>query len=245
MAPQLLGPADQPSCREHRPHCLPQDRNRHGVAHHFASLGAGHTFGPTEVVKAASSLRLRKRLSLAQAVSGLRAAPHFQAPKAPGFRTLWRSGLENGGVTLALRVLMHQNLQCQGVRNPLALRLKIGLTCYLFWGVRAIKPQTETTTSCCLLSGALMCSVCPSSRFTLRPAASFPPVASSADLLRCRRKSVKRGEEILEGEENWHQKPPRVEKVESHCQRKWPIMLGSDCSGWFSLPPMWTQIAER
>ena len=25
-------------------------------------------------------------------------------------------------------------------------------------------------------------------------------------------------------------KPPRVEKVE-HCQRKWPIMLGSDCSG--------------
>ena len=26
-------------------------------------------------------------------------------------------------------------------------------------------------------------------------------------------------------------KPPRVEKVESHCQRKWPIMLGSDCSG--------------
>ena len=26
-------------------------------------------------------------------------------------------------------------------------------------------------------------------------------------------------------------KPPRVEKVESHCHRKWPIMLGSDCSG--------------
>ena len=48
-----------------------------------------------------------------------------------------------------------------------------------------------------------MCSVCPSSRFTLRPAASFPPVASSADLLRCRRKSVKHGEDILEGEENW------------------------------------------
>ena len=106
---------------------------------------------------------------------------------------------------LALRVLMHQNLQCQGVRNPLALRLKIGLTCYLFWGVCAIKPQAKTTTSCCLLSGVLMCSVCPSSRFTLRPAASFPPVASSADLLRCRRKSVKHGEDILEGEENWHQ----------------------------------------
>ena len=86
-----------------------------------------------------------------------------------------------------------------------ALRLKIGLTCYLFWGVCAIKPQAETTTSCCLLSGALMCSVCPSSRFTLRPTASFPPVASSADLLRCRRKSVKHGEDILESEENWHQ----------------------------------------
>ena len=106
---------------------------------------------------------------------------------------------------LALRVLMRQNLQCQGVRNPLALRLKIGLTCYLFWGVCAIKPQAKTTTSCCLLSCVLMCSVCPSSRFTLRPAASFPPVASSADLLRCRRKSVKHGEDILEGEENWHQ----------------------------------------
>ena len=65
--------------------------------------------------------------------------------------------------------------------------------------------QAETTTSCCLLSGVLMCSVCPSSRFTLRPAASFPPVASSADLLRCRRKSVRHGEDILEGEENWHQ----------------------------------------
>ena len=37
------------------------------------------------------------------------------------------------------------------------------------WGVCAIKPQAETTTSCCLLSGALMCSVCPSSRFTLCP----------------------------------------------------------------------------
>ena len=117
--------------------------------------------------------------------------PPFSSPKC---RTLWHSGLENGGVTLALRVLMHQNLQCQGVRNPLALRLKIGLTCYLFWGVCAIKPQAKTTTSCCLLSGVLMCSVCPSSRFTLRPAGSFPPVASSADLLRCRRKSVKHGE---------------------------------------------------
>ena len=149
---------------------------------------------------------------------------------------------------------MHQNLQCQGVRNPLALRLKIGLTCYLFWGVCAIKPQAKTPASCCLLSGVLMCSVCPSSRFTLRPAASFPPVASSADLLRCRRKSVKHGEDILEGEENWHQE----------AWRRWShiasIMLGSDCSGmgtdvvaakqlgiesWFSLPPMWTQIAER
>ena len=105
--------------------------------------------------------------------------PPFRVPSAGGFPTL--------------------------VRNPLALRLKIGLTCYLFWGVCAIKPQAETTTSCCLLSGVLMCSVCPSSRFTLRPAASFPPVASSADLLRCRRKSVKHGEDILEGEENWHQ----------------------------------------
>ena len=96
-------------------------------------------------------------------------------------------------------------LAVPGVRSPLALRLKIGLTWYLFWGVCAIKPQAKTTTSCCLLSGVLMCSVCPSSRFTLRPAASFPPVASSADLLRCRRKSVKHGEDILEGEENWHQ----------------------------------------
>ena len=67
---------------------------------------------------------------------------------------------------------MHQNLQCQGVRNPLALRLKIGLICYLFWGVCAIKPQAETTTSCCLLSGVLMCSVCPQavSRFAPQPA---------------------------------------------------------------------------
>ena len=30
---------------------------------------------------------------------------------------------------------------------------------------------------------------------------------------------------------NGIKKPPCVEKVASHCQRKWPIMLGSDCSG--------------
>ena len=139
--------------------------------------------------------------------------PPISSPKCWGVANPLALGTRKWGVRLALRVLMHQNLQCQGVRNRLALRLKIGLTCYLFWGVCAIKPQAETTTSCCLLSGALMCSVCPSSRFTLRPAASFPPVASSADLLRCRRKSVKHGEDILD------------------CQRKWPIMLGSDCSG--------------
>ena len=70
----------------------------------------------------------------------------------------------------------------------------------------------------------LVCSCVLSSRFTLRPAASFPPVASSADLLRCRRKSLKVKKTGIK-------KPPCVEKVESHCHRKWPIMLGSDCSG--------------
>ena len=39
------------------------------------------------------------------------------------------------------------------------------------------------------------------------------------------------GKTSLKAKKTGIKKPPRVEKVESHCQRKWPIMLGSDCSG--------------
>ena len=41
--------------------------------------------------------------------------PHFRVPSAGGFGT--------PGVTPALQVLLHQNSQCQGVRNPPALGL--------------------------------------------------------------------------------------------------------------------------
>ena len=51
---------------------------------------------------------------------------------------------------------MHQNLQCQGVRNPLALRLKIGLTCFGGYVQLSPKPRLLRLVVCCLVCSCVL-----------------------------------------------------------------------------------------
>ena len=104
----------------------------------------------------------------ALAVPGV--TPPISSPKCRKVPNPVALGTRKWGLPLALRVLMHKNLQCQGVRNPLALRLKIGLTCCLFWGVCAIKPQAERLVVCCLVCSCVLSARQAASRFASQPA---------------------------------------------------------------------------